>query len=211
MKNWQNDFFWYYTSKKGGLLINIERFNNDFIKLIKKDRFDLELFKAIIEEILKPRKAYDENHNPLNEDTAVYLTSSWIIASAYSFGKNEKYSGSFETDRIDGNPYVFFENDNLDEEEIGYIYVFEKNSDKFIHNGGRSLQYRCHEKITLLIWSFQIEKSFFTNVQKMKNCLSLFHLTFFVFLCGSVFCCHCSSFCSCFYAHVLFCFVFDKR
>ena len=107
MKNWQNDFFWYYTSKKGGLLINIERFNNDFIKLIKKDRFDLELFKAIIEEILKPRKAYDENHNPLNEDTAVYLTSSWIIASAYSFGKNEKYSGSFETDRIDGNPYVF--------------------------------------------------------------------------------------------------------
>ncbi len=99
-------------------------------------------------EYLEPRKAYDENHNPLNEDTAVYLTSSWIIASAYSFGKNEKYSGSFETDRIDGNPYVFFENDNLDEEEIGYIYVFEKNSDKFIHNGGRSLQYRCHEKIT---------------------------------------------------------------
>ena len=58
-------------------------------------------------EYLEPRKAYDENHNPLNEDTAVYLTSSWIIASAYSFGKNEKYSGSFETDRIDGNPYVF--------------------------------------------------------------------------------------------------------
>ncbi len=99
-------------------------------------------------EYLEPRKANDETHNPLNEDTAVYLTSSWIIASAYSFGKNPNYHGNFETNRIDGNPYVFFENDNLDDEEIGYIYVFEKEDDKFIHNGGRSLQYRCHEKIT---------------------------------------------------------------
>ena len=99
-------------------------------------------------EYLEPRKAKDENHNPLNEDTAVYLTSSWIIASAYCFGKNPEYHGHFETNRIDGNPYVFFENDNLDDEQIGYIYVFEKNNDKFIHNGGRSLQYRCHEKIT---------------------------------------------------------------
>lgn len=96
---------------------------------------------------LEPRKANDENHNPLNEDTAVYLTSSWIIASAYSFGKNSNYHGHFETNRIEGNPYVYFENDNLDDDEIGYIYVFERKNDKFIHNGGRSLQYRCHEKI----------------------------------------------------------------
>lgn len=98
-------------------------------------------------EYLEPRKANDENHNPLNEDFAIYLSSSLIIASAYSFGKNPNYVGDFETDRINGNPYVYFENDCLSDEEIGYIYVFEYDKEKFVHNGGRSLQYRCHQKI----------------------------------------------------------------
>lgn len=124
-------------------------------------------------EYLEPRKARDKNHNPLNEDIAVYLTSSWIIASAYSFGKNSKYHGSFGTDRIDGNPYVFFENDNLDDEEIGYIYVFENDSKKFIHNGGKSLQYRCHEKITpieIITVKFKDYKDLYNieNRKKMK-------------------------------------------
>ena len=122
-------------------------------------------------EYLEPRKAHDENHNPLNEDTAVYLTSSWIIASAYSFGKNPEYHGRFETNRIDGNPYVFFENDNLDDESIGYIYVFEKNSDKFIHNGGKSLQYRCHEKIIpidIVTIKFEDYKDLYTIENRKK-------------------------------------------
>ena len=98
-------------------------------------------------EFLEPRKASDAYHNPLNEDVAVYLTSSLLIASAYSFGRNQKYNGQFETDRIESLPYVYFENDYLDDDEIGYIYVFKNDSNKFIHNGGSSLQYRCHEKI----------------------------------------------------------------
>ena len=120
---------------------------------------------------LEPRKANDINHNPLNEDVAIYLTSSLLIASAYSFGKSSKYNGQFETDRREGIPYVSFENDSLDDEEIGYIYVFKKDSNNFIHNGGSSLQYRCHEKIMpieIIPIQFKDYKDFY-NIEKRKR------------------------------------------
>lgn len=122
----------------------------------------------ILLEYLEPRKARDDNHNPLNEDTAVYLTSSLVIASAYSFGRNEKYKGMFATDRIDGMPYVCFENDLLDGNTTGYIYVFENDKEKFIHNGGESLQYRSHEKIKP-IDTICIEYKDFKGFYEIKN------------------------------------------
>jgi hypothetical protein len=100
---------------------------------------------------LEPQLAKDENHNPLNEDNAVYLTSSLTIASIYAFGDNLKpqdsnYPVEYATNRVNGLPYVELLNANLDDDLEGYLYVF-KNNASFIHNGGPSLQYRSHNKI----------------------------------------------------------------
>lgn len=101
---------------------------------------------------IEQRQAHDSNGNVENEDFAVFLTSSFIIASAYAFkdkikelsdGLDWNFEISYDVDNRKTN--IKFENVNIDDNIEGFIYVFPFN-DSYEHNG-RSIQYKCHESI----------------------------------------------------------------
>ena len=103
-------------------------------------------------EVVEQRQAHDSNGVKENEDYAVFLTSSFIIASAYAFkdsikkisdGLNWSFdiSYDFDTDQVD----IRFENVNLDDNLEGYIYVFPFS--KEYEHKTRSIQYKCYENI----------------------------------------------------------------
>ncbi len=106
----------------------------------------------LLEEI-EQRQATDSNHNLENEDYAVFLTSSYLVASAYAFkDKIKQMSDDLPWDfQIGGNARtgeinIVIENVNIDDNLEGYIYVFPFEQD-FKHNGN-SIQYKCHRNIT---------------------------------------------------------------
>lgn len=101
---------------------------------------------------IEQRQAYDSNGNVENEDYAVFLTSSFIIASAYAFkdkikemsdGLNWNFEIGYDEDNNEVN--IKFENVNIGDDIEGFIYVFPF-SEKYEHYG-RSIQYKCHENI----------------------------------------------------------------
>ena len=103
-------------------------------------------------ETIEQRQAHDSNGDVENEDFAVFLTSSFIIASAYAFkdkikelsdGLNWNFEIGYDADNSDVN--IKFENVNIDDNIEGFIYVFPF-SNNYEHHG-RSIQYKCHENI----------------------------------------------------------------
>lgn len=103
-------------------------------------------------EIIEQRYAHDSNGNKENEDFAVFMTSSFIIASAYAFKDklkeiSEGLDWHFEIgrDADSGELFVIMDNVNIDDEIEGYIYVFNYN-DSYTHEGS-SVQYKCHENV----------------------------------------------------------------
>lgn len=103
-------------------------------------------------ETIEQRQAHDARGNKYNEDFAVFLTSSFIIASAYAFKDKIKEISSelnwnfdigydAETEEVN----IIFENVNIDDEMEGYIYVFP--FDENYEHYGQSIQYKCHENI----------------------------------------------------------------
>ena len=103
-------------------------------------------------EIIEQRQAYDSNGTRENEDFAVFMTSSFIIASAYAFKDrikemSEGLDWNFEIgrDASNGQIFVIMSNVNVDDELEGYIYVFDYD-DSYTHEG-RSIQYKCHKNV----------------------------------------------------------------
>lgn len=105
----------------------------------------------LLEEI-EQRQATDFTHNLENEDYAVFLTSSYLIASAYAFKDkikeisndlrwNFEIGGNSETGEIN----IIMENVNVDDDLEGYIYVFPFDK-TYVHNEN-SIQYKCHKNI----------------------------------------------------------------
>jgi len=101
---------------------------------------------------IEQRQAIDSNGNKDNEDFAVFLTSSFIIASAYAFkdkikelseGLDWNFEIGYDADNDEVN--IKFENVNIDDDIEGYIYVVPFNKNYEHH--GRSIQYKCHENI----------------------------------------------------------------
>lgn len=101
---------------------------------------------------IEQRQAHDSNGNAENEDFAVFLTSSFIIASAYAFkdrikelsdGLDWNFDIGYDVDNNEVN--IKFENVNIDDDIEGYIYVFP--FDENYEHHGRSIQYKCHENI----------------------------------------------------------------
>lgn len=102
--------------------------------------------------IVEQRQAYDSNGNLENEDYAVFLTSSFLIASAYAFKDtikklsdgldwNFEIGYNLENDKIN----IRMDNVNVDDEIVGYIYVFYFNED--YEHTENSIQYKCHKNI----------------------------------------------------------------
>ena len=104
-------------------------------------------------ETIEQRLAHDSNGNKENEDFAVFMTSSCIIASAYAFkDKIKELSEGLEwnfqigRDTDSDELFVIMNNVNIDDELEGYIYVFDYNN-SYTHDG-KSIQYKCHENVT---------------------------------------------------------------
>lgn len=83
-------------------------------------------------EVIEQRRAQDSNGNLENEDYAVFMTSSFVIASAYAFkdkikeisnGLNWNFEIGMDTDK--NEIFVIMDNVNVDDELEGYIYVFD--------------------------------------------------------------------------------------
>ena len=102
-------------------------------------------------ETIEQRQAHDSNGNLENEDYAVFLTSSFLIASAYAFkdkikdlSEGEEYN--FEIGKNpSGDIFIKMDNVIVDDDMEGYVYVFDYLP-KYDHVQG-SIQYKCHEDI----------------------------------------------------------------
>lgn len=101
---------------------------------------------------IEQRESHDSNDIVENEDYAVFLTSSFIIASAYAFkdtikelndGSDWNFEIGYDADNDEVD--IKFENVKIDDDIEGYIYVvpFNENYEHY----GRSIQYKCHEDI----------------------------------------------------------------
>lgn len=122
---------------------------------------------------IEQREAHDSDGIIENEDYAVFLTSSFIIASAYAFKDtikelsnesdwNFEIGYNADNDEVD----IKFENVKIDDDIEGYIYVFPY-SDNYEHYG-RSIQYKCHEDIKP-IDIVKVRYSDFKNYYKTSN------------------------------------------
>ena len=103
-------------------------------------------------EVVEKRQIHDSNNNQDNKDFAVFLTSSFVIATAYAFKEKIKelsdgLNWHFEIgyDANNDKVYVKMNNVNINDDIEGYIYVFPFD-EKYEHQKN-SIQYKCHEKI----------------------------------------------------------------
>lgn len=127
-------------------------------------------------EIVEQRQAHDSNGNSENEDYAVFLTSSFLIATAYAFkdkikslsaGKN----WNFEIGgNLSGEIFIKMDNVTVDDSMEGYIYIFDYSS-KYYHEDG-TLQYKCYEEIKpidVVKIKFSDFKEYYTINENQKN------------------------------------------
>ncbi len=100
-------------------------------------------------DILEPRQSID-TQNKENEYNAVFLTSWFINATAYSFRNklkeiNEHYD--FQMNNNGELPAMNFQVANLPDDLYGYVYVFNKTDDMIRDNHENTTQYRCYHKV----------------------------------------------------------------
>lgn len=119
---------------------------------------------------VEKRQSHDSNGTIENEDLAVFLTSSFIIASAYAFKDQiKKISSELNYDFYIGRDadsdalIINMTNVNVDENMEGYIYVVPY--DESYEHHGRSIQYKSHNNIKPL----EIIKIRFGDYKKFYN------------------------------------------
>ena len=81
--------------------------------------------------VIESKSAVDSKHIAENEDNAVFMTTSFILASAYAFKDSikkmsENLDWNFEigTTPYTNEIYVIMDNVIVDDDLEGYIYVF---------------------------------------------------------------------------------------
>ncbi len=96
---------------------------------------------------IETRMAHDSNGNIENEDNAVFLTSSFVIASAYAFkdkikeiSKELDYDFKIGKDADSGQLIIEMDNVNIDDDMEGFIYVVPFTA-TYQHDG-KSIQYK---------------------------------------------------------------------
>ena len=128
-------------------------------------------------DIIEQRQAHDSNHNSENEDYAVFLTSSFLIASAYAFKDtikelseglkwNFQIGYDFEEDRVN----IKMDNVNISDDIEGYVYIFPYDETKF--RKGKVIQYKCYENIKpidVVKVRFSDFKEFYTINEETNN------------------------------------------
>ena len=120
---------------------------------------------------VKPKRSYDSLGIKENISTSVFLTPIFEIATAYSFKdsikeKSNNLNWNFEITNSNQFPIMTMKNVNVDDEMIGYIYVFLNNKN-FIKDKN-SYQYKCYE-IIKPIDIIEIKYKDFKHLYKVEN------------------------------------------
>ena len=97
--------------------------------------------------------SHDSNYNLDNVDTAVFLTSSLLIASCYAFkdkikeeSEKNNLDWDFQISSTETVPIMTMENVVIPDDLSGYIYVFPYN-DSFRNEPEDSLQYKSYKNL----------------------------------------------------------------
>ena len=97
--------------------------------------------------------SHDSNYNLDNVDTAVFLTSSLLIASCYAFkdkikeeSEKNNLNWDFQISSTETVPIMTMENVVIPDDLAGYIYVFPYN-DSFRNEPEGSLQYKSYKNL----------------------------------------------------------------
>ncbi len=101
-------------------------------------------------EKLVPRASHDSKGNSDNIATAVFLFPSFLKATPYAFMRtiidnSRDLPWDFKIPNSDTFPLMTMSNVNIDDNMVGYIYVFKK-SDAMIKDE-ESYQYKCYEEL----------------------------------------------------------------
>lgn len=102
-------------------------------------------------EKLVPQLSHDSDNNKVNIDNAVFVTSSFMISSAYSFKDTIKEFSSglkygFSISNYETRPVMTMENVKVLDNFIGYIYVFV-NDGTFKNDPTGSLQFKSYKEL----------------------------------------------------------------
>ena len=101
-------------------------------------------------EVLVPQESHDSRGNSNNLATAVFLFPSFLKATPYAFKDSikelsEGKKWNFEIPNDDSYPLMRMRNVSLDDELVGYIYVF--NKDDSMVKDEKSYQYKCFKEL----------------------------------------------------------------
>ena len=100
-------------------------------------------------DILEIRQSTD-TENKENEDTAIFLTSSFITATAYAFSRKLKEINDYYSFSINNNgklPAMIFEVDSIPDNLEAYVYIFEKDDNMIKDKHDSTTQYRCYHNL----------------------------------------------------------------
>jgi len=101
-------------------------------------------------EILVPKLSHDSKQNNVNIATAIFLFPSFLKCTPYAFKDTIKLNSegldwNFYIPNDDSFPLMTMENVNIDENIVGYIYVFKKDDE--MYKDKNSYQYKCYKEL----------------------------------------------------------------
>ncbi|MBE6139048.1 MAG: hypothetical protein E7174_00885 [Firmicutes bacterium] len=125
--------------------------------------------------VLKPNQSYDTTGNQQNIANAIFLFPSFLKATPYAFkdtikANSEGLKWNFEITNSNKLPLMTMENVNIDENIVGYIYVFLKDDDMIKDND--SYQYKCFKEkqpIDIIKITYKDFKEYYEIINKTKS------------------------------------------
>lgn len=98
--------------------------------------------------VLQPNLSYDLNDNEQNIANAIFLFPSFLKATPYAFkdtikANSEGLKWNFEIPNSNTLPLMTMENVIINENIVGYIYVFLRDDDMI--KDSDSYQYKCYK------------------------------------------------------------------
>lgn len=97
-----------------------------------------------------PKQSFDSNNCQDNIANAIFLFPSFLKATPYAFKdtikkNSEDLKWNFEIPNNDMFPLMIMENVNINENIVGYVYVFKK--DDSMKKDEKSYQYKCYSEL----------------------------------------------------------------
>lgn len=125
--------------------------------------------------VLKPNQSYDITGNQQNIANAIFLFPSFLKATPYAFkdtikANSEGLKWNFEITNSNTFPLMTMENVNIDENIVGYIYVFLKDDDMIKDDD--SYQYKCFKEkqpIDIIKITYKDFKEYYQIIDKTKR------------------------------------------